>query len=63
MGGILNVFLLTVSFIQKNDAFNKIATYFDISNKENIELEIIIIKNDIESKAHRNEKKCVAAST
>lgn len=45
-------------FAQIDDnVVNKIATYFDISNKEDLELEIINMKNDIELKSHHSEEK------
>jgi predicted transposase YbfD/YdcC len=40
-----------------NDVTNKIATYFNISNKENLELEIIHLTHDIELKSRHNEEK------
>lgn len=39
------------------DVSNKIATYFEIVNMEDLELEIINIKNDIILKSHQNEEK------
>lgn len=52
----LTFFINPFSHIE-DDVTNKIATYFDISNKEDLELEIINITNDIELKSHHNEEK------
>ena len=44
-------------FAQIDDGVaDKIATYFDFSNKEYLELEIRNMKNDIELKSHHREE-------
>ena len=51
------IFLINPFAQIDDDVANKIATYFDISKKEELELEIRNMKNYIELKSHKIAKK------